>query len=392
MIGAYDSTSYKKDDTDKTGIDPMLGALEHHGGTMASYSLQAGSPAIDMIPAADSFNEAPVRDGRDYYRADGDGDDAVGYDCGAYEYKGQASLVETTAVSSVTISGAVSGGDIAYTGATVGTRGVCWSTSADPTTSASCTEDGSGMGSFSSSLTDLSPETKYYVRAYAMVDGAATYGGNETFTTAQENDGIEDSVEDGVSSPDGSTGDGNGDGEDDRNQADVASLKTYTDGSEYATLDVTSKAGVSLESVKAVDPKTTDAPSTVSFPYGLFSFKIVDLPAKGASVTMSIFVKRDTSISGYYKKNMRTGEWENIADAIDHTSVSGKTKITFTLADGGDYDEDGLANQEIDDDSGPVSNAGGSGAAVPAAQPWHLVLLALLLGGLGVLLACRRGR
>ena len=52
-------------------------------------------------------------------------------------------------------------------GATVTERGVCWSTSSNPTLSDSHTTNGTGTGSFTSSLTGLSASTTYYVRAYA---------------------------------------------------------------------------------------------------------------------------------------------------------------------------------------------------------------------------------
>jgi len=46
-------------------------------------------------------------------------------------------------------------------------RGVCWSTSENPTTSNSKTTDGEGPGPYTSNITGLSPNTTYYVRAYA---------------------------------------------------------------------------------------------------------------------------------------------------------------------------------------------------------------------------------
>ncbi len=68
-------------------------------------------------------------------------------------------------------------------GATVTTRGVCWSTSQNPTTSNSKTTDGSGTGSFTSSLTGLTCGTTYYVRAYATNSAGTAYGSQENFNT-----------------------------------------------------------------------------------------------------------------------------------------------------------------------------------------------------------------
>src|SRR5260221_5798365 len=55
-------------------------------------------------------------------------------------------------------------------GITIIERGVCWSNSALPTVSDSKTSDGSGEGSFASSITGLTGDTWWYVRAYATYD------------------------------------------------------------------------------------------------------------------------------------------------------------------------------------------------------------------------------
>ena len=92
--------------------------------------------------------------------------------------------VTTNAVSNVAETSATCGGNVSSDGgATVTARGVCWSTSQNPTTSSSHTTDGSGMGSFTSSLTGLTASTTYYVRAYATNSIGTTYGNEVSFTT-----------------------------------------------------------------------------------------------------------------------------------------------------------------------------------------------------------------
>ena len=54
-------------------------------------------------------------------------------------------------------------------------------------------------------------------------------------------------------------------------------------------------------------------------------------------------------MNGYYKKNGST--WTNIASV---TTVGNKSKITFSLTDGGLYDADGVANGIIKDPGGPA--------------------------------------
>ncbi len=90
----------------------------------------------------------------------------------------------TTEAGSITLSSAISGGNISDNGgAEITARGVCWSTSEDPTTADSKTEDGTGTGSFTSDLTGLTPGTDYYVRAYATNSAGTAYGNQEAFTT-----------------------------------------------------------------------------------------------------------------------------------------------------------------------------------------------------------------
>ncbi len=92
--------------------------------------------------------------------------------------------VTTTAVTSVTSSTASSGGNVTDAGgSSVYARGVCWNTSGFPTIANSHTSDGSGTGSFTSSITGLSPETTYYVRAYATNEEGTGYGSQVSFTT-----------------------------------------------------------------------------------------------------------------------------------------------------------------------------------------------------------------
>jgi len=69
-------------------------------------------------------------------------------------------------------------------GSAITARGVCWSTSQNPTTSNSKTSNGSGVGSFVSSITGLIPAMTYYVRVYANNSIGTTYGNQISFTTS----------------------------------------------------------------------------------------------------------------------------------------------------------------------------------------------------------------
>ncbi len=92
--------------------------------------------------------------------------------------------VSTTAVTGISNSTAVSGGNITGDGgATVTVRGVCWSTTQSPTILGNHTSDGTGTGSFTSNLSGLSSSTTYYTRAYATNIAGTSYGNEISFTT-----------------------------------------------------------------------------------------------------------------------------------------------------------------------------------------------------------------
>jgi uncharacterized protein (TIGR02145 family) len=95
--------------------------------------------------------------------------------------------VTTTAIYSTASSSAMSGGNVISSGGvTVISKGVCWSLNANPTTADPLTIDGSGMGSFTSSLSGLSPNTTYYLRTYATNSIGTGYGNQVTFTTTPQ--------------------------------------------------------------------------------------------------------------------------------------------------------------------------------------------------------------
>jgi uncharacterized protein (TIGR02145 family) len=93
-------------------------------------------------------------------------------------------VVSTSSVTGVATVSASCGGNITSTGgAAVTARGVCWSTSSTPTITDSKTTDGTGTGSFTSSITGLTENTTYYVRAYATNSAGTAYGNEVSFIT-----------------------------------------------------------------------------------------------------------------------------------------------------------------------------------------------------------------
>jgi uncharacterized protein (TIGR02145 family) len=98
---------------------------------------------------------------------------------------GNLATLSTLPVGNITATSAVSGGNITNGGGTpVTQRGVCWSTAPNPTTANNTTSDGSGLGSYTSTLTGLVAGATYYVRAYAINSAGAAYGNQVQFTAA----------------------------------------------------------------------------------------------------------------------------------------------------------------------------------------------------------------
>lgn len=78
----------------------------------------------------------------------------------------------------------ISGGNVtADGGLAVTARGVCWAIGTTPTLNHNFTVDGAGAGAYSSNLSNLQPNTTYFVRAYATNDAGTAYGVSYAFTT-----------------------------------------------------------------------------------------------------------------------------------------------------------------------------------------------------------------
>jgi hypothetical protein len=97
-----------------------------------------------------------------------------------------APTLTTKLISNISYTTVLSGGVVTNEGGTaVVSRGVCWNTSPKPTINNDITIDGSGLGVYQSSIDNLTPNTKYYVRAYALNNSGTGYGNEISFTTSQ---------------------------------------------------------------------------------------------------------------------------------------------------------------------------------------------------------------
>jgi hypothetical protein len=92
----------------------------------------------------------------------------------------------TAPVSDIGYRTAKCGGNvISDGGTTIINRGICWSENSEPTVTDSITTDGVGIGSFTSLIGGLSPNKKYYIRAYATNKAGTNYGMTFSFVTLQ---------------------------------------------------------------------------------------------------------------------------------------------------------------------------------------------------------------
>jgi uncharacterized protein (TIGR02145 family) len=92
--------------------------------------------------------------------------------------------LKTNSITNISANGAVSGGVISSDGgAPITAKGICWSTTSNPTITGNKTNDGTGSVSFTSQLSGLQEGAKYYVRAYATNSKGTSYGNEVSFTS-----------------------------------------------------------------------------------------------------------------------------------------------------------------------------------------------------------------
>jgi hypothetical protein len=93
--------------------------------------------------------------------------------------------LQTSAITSIVYTGATSGGTVLYDGgADITARGIVWNIAPNPTIAlATRTTESGTTGTFVSNMTSLTPNTTYYVRAYATNFVGTAYGPQLLFTT-----------------------------------------------------------------------------------------------------------------------------------------------------------------------------------------------------------------
>lgn len=94
--------------------------------------------------------------------------------------------VNTYTPISVWSTSATVGGEVITTGGTtVSSRGIVYSLNPNPETGGTTVTSGSGLGNFNVTLTSLTPNTRYYYRAFAVNATCTSYGQQFYFDTPQ---------------------------------------------------------------------------------------------------------------------------------------------------------------------------------------------------------------
>lgn len=96
-------------------------------------------------------------------------------------------IVTTAEPMDITSTSALGGGEVtAIDGSCVVEKGVCWGTNPNPTLEDNAVEVGGGVGTFTASMTELIPDTIYYVRAYAVTTFDTIFGEQKSFATLED--------------------------------------------------------------------------------------------------------------------------------------------------------------------------------------------------------------
>jgi uncharacterized protein (TIGR02145 family) len=155
--------------------------------TTYSNTVYFGQNPVDgseNIPVAVELSGL-IHDTTYYFRIKAENDLGIAYGSALIfnTMSGEVSLI-TQNITDITLYTAVSGGHVVNDGGSeVTVKGVCWSTSPSPTLENDFTEDGAGIGSYISELTNLTLATTYYLRSYAINAVGISYGAEKEFIT-----------------------------------------------------------------------------------------------------------------------------------------------------------------------------------------------------------------
>lgn len=232
------------------------------------------------------------------------------------------------------------------------------------------------------------------------IDAPATFGFGSTSefsknisigsATDFDSDGVADSIEDAAPN----TGDGNNDGTVDRLQPTVTSFEIDSTGI-YETL-VTSGCSEN-GAVASIDVTTLSKGDTgKSYPYGLVDFSLNCSLGDTVNVTKYVFVDDQPAEFVLRKFNPNSETYADVTGSTISTQLIGDSAAlvsTYSITDGGQYDDDGEANGVIVDPVGLATSQSlaQTGEDFMRAIVFGLVLVAAGLGGFELRRRATRG-
>ena len=177
--GDHSTAGYLKSFTE---TDPLFGASPAKN--ITNIDIENWNNKQDKLTVGSTPGELLYWNGSNWVTvAPGTNGATLSFCNGVPTWGGCVPVITTESVSAIMFTTAATGGNISNDrGFAVTARGVCWGTATNPTTSGNHTADGTGTGTFVSSLTGLVPNTLYFVRAYATNSAGTVYGNEVSFT------------------------------------------------------------------------------------------------------------------------------------------------------------------------------------------------------------------
>lgn len=237
----------------------------------------------------------------------------------------------------------------------VSERGFVWSKSQNPTilSNSGKINLGSGIGEFSSQINGLTPNSIYYIRAFATNSEGTKYSNQIQVVTTGD-----------FTLP--NNGDGNGDGIQDSLQNNVKTLLSSNNNG-YITIEELN--GFTLYDV--FTKESSDNKNDIYYPFGLLEFKVNSAISK-----VKIYYHNTSFLTkANYKKLRNNGIYFNFHNyEIGSELINGNrvATIILTLTDGGIGDFDNSVNGVIYDPGGPVLPVS---ANVPFWDYWWTLIL-----------------
>lgn len=208
----------------------------------------------------------------------------------------------------------------------------------------------------------------------------ATSEFSKNLSIASETDSDADSVVDSIEAAAPNNGDGNDDGIPDKDQATVTSFKDF-DNNHYITFVTTGcSENNTVSSLSLSDTNHKD--NGYSYPFGLTDFTLNC--SRGDTVNVTKYIFTDTAASTYIvrKYDQTTGDFKVLeGSSLTNVTVGGEPalKLTYSIQDGSNLDDDRAANGVIVDPIGLATEATYLKLANTGKDFWPIVILAVLL-------------